>query len=274
MTLGIAWVRHQGETREFVVAIDSRLSGGQAWDCCPKLLVLPRSDCVLGFAGDTHDAYPLMIQIQNAINMYPKTRDRTIDVVHLRGHMTRVFQHMREFIHSLPRGQREPTPLDANFIFGGYSWREKDFRFWKLRGDGQRFIAEPPNHWGANPRQWRIHFVGDDEVIGDAKKRLAAILRGRGKLPDGDFDMEPFEVLRDIIRGGRFPSVGGAPQLVKVYEHMNTLPFALYWPDRASGKVTALGRPLMEYEVPSWPVLDPDDIRFRPDDTAIHVQMK
>jgi hypothetical protein len=274
MTLGIAWVRQQGETRELVVAFDSRLSGGQAWDGCPKLLLFPRSDCILGFAGDTLDAYPLMLQMQNAINMYPKTRDRTLDVVHLKGHMTRVFHHMRKYIHTLPRGQQEPTPLDVDFIFGGYSWREKDFRFWKLRASGQSFVPEPAEHWGKEPDRWRIKFVGDKEPIKSAKKRLAALLKDRDKLPAGDFDMEPFEVLRDIIRSGQFPSVGGPPQLVKVYEHMNTLPFALFWPTKESKKVTALGRPLMDYELPSWPVLDPDDIRFRPDDEAIHTQLR
>jgi hypothetical protein len=274
MTLGMAWVRQQGAVREFVVAIDSRLSGGQAWDGCPKILILPRSDCVLGFAGDTHDAYPLMIQMQNAINMYPKTRDRAVDVADLKGHMTRVFRYMREFITCLPRGQHEPAPSDATFIFGGYSWRKKDFRFWKLRASGRGFVADPPHHWGSEPDRWRIHFVGDYEAITDAKQRLVDMLKERNKLPSGDFDMEPFEVLRDIIRSKKFFSVGGPPQLVKVYEHMNTLPFGLYWPDKISGKVAALGRPLMDYEFSSWPILDPDNIHFRPDDAAVHVQMR
>jgi hypothetical protein len=274
VTLGMGWVREVGQTREFVAAIDNRLSGGQAWDCCPKLLILPRSDCVLAFAGDTHDAYPLMLQIQNAINMYPKTRDRTIDIVHLKGHMSRVFRHMREFINNLPRGQEEPSPLDVSFLFGGYSWRDKDFRFWKLRGDEQRFVAEPPHHWGPEKNRLRIQFVGDQMVVVEAKKQLAKKMRQKGKLPDGNFDMEPFEVLRDLIRSNQFPSVGGAPQLIKVYEHMNVLPFGLYWPDRKSGKVAALGRPLMDYEISSWPVLDPDDIQFKPDDAATHVQLR
>jgi hypothetical protein len=228
MTLGMAWVRQQGGTSEFLLAFDSRLSGGQAWDGCPKLLLFPRGDCVLGFSGTTFDAYPLMIQIQNAINMYPKTRDRTVDIVHLKGHMTRVFQHMRRFIHLLPQGLREPDPLEVDFIFGGYSWREKDFRFWKLRGSGQTFIPESPQNWSADRRRWRIQFVGDKDAVKDAKQRIAILLREKDKLPGGDFDMEPFEVLRDIIRTGKYPSIGGPPQLAKVYEHMNSLPFALY----------------------------------------------
>lgn len=264
MTLGMGWVRSVGETREFVVAVDSRLSGGQSWDCCPKLLLLPRSDCVLCFSGDTHDAYPLMLQIQNAINMYGKTRDRTVDVTQMRGHMMRVFKHMRTFVHELPRGQDEPPQADVRFIFGGYSWRHKDFRFWRIRGRGAGFEMESPDQWGPEDEKWRIHFIGDEAPIIEAKKKLARLLRSRGKLPEGDFDMEPFEVLRDIIREGQFRTVGGPPQLAKVYEHMNTVPFAIYWPDRETGEVSLLGRPLLPYEVPEWPILDPDDIQFRP----------
>jgi len=265
MTLGMAWVRKVGQTCEFIVAIDSRLSGGQAWDGCPKLLLLPRSDCVLCFAGDSNDAYPLMVQILNAINMHPRTRDRTIDIVHLKGHMSRVWKHMRTFIHSLPWGQQQAPPPDVSFIFGGYSWREKDFRFWKLVGGLNGFTAEAPQHWGADRDSWRIQFVGDPDPIREAKQRLAKMLKSRGKLPDGDFDMEPFEVLRDIIRAGAYHSVGGPPQIAKVYEHMNAVPFALYWPNRSTGNATVLGRPLLDYELSNWPILDPDNVEFRPE---------
>jgi hypothetical protein len=71
--------------------------------------------------------------------------------------------------------------------------------------------------------------------------------------------MEPFEVLRDIIRSEKFPSVGGSPQVVKIYEHMNTVPFGVYWPDRASGQISVLGRPLMAYEKVGYSVIDPDN---------------
>jgi len=262
MTLGMAWVRHLGRTREFVVAVDSRLSGGRAWDCSPKLLMLPRSDCMLAFAGDSLDAYPLMLQIVNSINLHPRTLDRTIDIVHLKGHMARVWRSMRDFIHSLPRGQTVPDPYDVTFMFGGYSWREKDFRFWRMTSTGTTFTSENPKRWGPDYTTLRIHFFGDEPAVADAKKRLAKLMLERGKLPGGDFDMEPFEVLRDIIRSGVHNSVGGPPQMAKSYEHMNTVPFAIYWPDRASGHATVLGRPLMEYELPRWPIVDPDNILF------------
>jgi hypothetical protein len=73
------------------------------------------------------------------------------------------------------------------------------------------------------------------------------------------FDMEPFEVLRDMLRSNRYSSIGGAPQLVKIYEHMNATPFGVYWPSKDSGEATMLGRPLLNYERPSWGILDPDN---------------
>lgn len=53
MTLSVSWVREFGETKELIVATDSRLRWGQAWDCCPKIMMLPRGDSVLCFAGET-----------------------------------------------------------------------------------------------------------------------------------------------------------------------------------------------------------------------------
>src|SRR5271157_2669871 len=80
--------------------------------------------------------------------------------------MTRIFHHIHKFVHTLPHGERVPSPLDVDFIFGGYSWREKDFRFWKLRAIGQGFLSKPPDHWGKEPDQWRIQFVGDEDATG------------------------------------------------------------------------------------------------------------
>jgi hypothetical protein len=71
--------------------------------------------------------------------------------------------------------------------------------------------------------------------------------------------MEPFEVLRDMIREGIDPAIGGPPQVVKVYRHLNASPFGVYWPSRTNGRITLLGRPLLDYERFAGLVLDPDD---------------
>jgi hypothetical protein len=224
-------------------------------------MLLPRSDCVLSFAGDTLDAYPLMLQAFNAIDTFTRLKTRATDLSHLKGHLVRVFNRSREFISGLPHGQALPDPAAATFLLAGYSWRLKDFRIWTLLFDLsiQRYTFRPTRDWlGQEGESKRIAFIGDEDPILDAKARLVENLRAKERLVSGGLNMEPFEVLRDIIRSKVFPSVGGAPQLVKIYEHMNVHPFGVYWPNRESGIVNLLGRPLMNYERPASGTLDPD----------------
>ncbi len=244
-----------------VVASDSRLSGGQHWDANPKIMLLPRSDAVLSFGGDTDDAYPLMLQAWNAIEMFGPAKSRSMDLADLKGHLVRVFNHSRRFIGGLPRGQRTPNPpvpfLPSAATPGGL-WR---FHIWKLFYDASisKFTFKPAGEWRGQDAESHklIEYLGDDEAIDEAKRRLVDLLRARGKISTGSFDMEPFEVLRDIIRANGFPGVGGPIQLVKIYEHANVAPIGVLWPDKA-GSVSLLGRPLMAYELMPWGVIDPD----------------
>lgn len=262
MTLGLAWVRTLGNTRELVVASDSRLSGGKFWDANPKIMLTPRSDCVLSFAGDTADAYPLMLQAYNAIKSHARLSSREIDITTLKGHLVRVFNRSREFMSNFPAGEGRPDG-DATFVLSGYSWRRREFCIWRLHFDRSinRYTFQPINPWpgqdGAEPRQ--VAFIGDVEPVKAAKEMLVERLRSSGKLRSGGLNMEPFEVLRDIVRAESFSSVGGPPQMVKIYEHMNVRVVPIFWPNRASEIATILGRPLMAYEKPSSTPLDPDE---------------
>jgi hypothetical protein len=261
MTLGIAWVRNIGGVRELVVASDSRLSGGQHWDSNPKIMLLPRSDAVISFAGQTDDAYPLMLQVFNAILMHPAARDRALDLPELKGHLLRVINKARSVISDLPRGHSGAVIKDARFMFSGYSWRQKRFRVWTLHFDKEidRFTFRPMSPWKAQTGSTKeVAFVGDTSVVLAAKAALVSLLRDRGKIKSGGLDMEPFEVLRDMLRAQKYPEIGGAPQLVKVYEYMNSHAFPVLWPTAESGQVSLLGRPLLPYEKPAGRIVDPD----------------
>jgi hypothetical protein len=204
-----------------------------------------------------------MIQAQNAISMFRKALNRGMDLPDLKGHLLRIFNHSRTFIHHPPVGQETPDPPDASFILAGYSWRKKAFLIWQLHYNSSisKFTFRPIHAWPGQEQNALklICYIGDEDAIATARSSLIERLRGLGKLPNGNLDMEPFEVLRDIIRSEKFPSVGGSPQVVKLYEHMNTVPFGVYWPDRASGQISVLGRPLMDYERVGYSVIDPDN---------------
>jgi hypothetical protein len=224
-------------------------------------MLLPRSDAVLSFGGDTDDAYPLMLQAWNAIEMFGPAKNRSMDLADLKGHLIRVFNHSRKFIGGLPRGQTAPSDPGAIFGFSGFSWRTRRFHIWKLYYDPSinAFTFRPTGEWGGQDADTHklIDYLGDKDAIDEAKRRLVSLLRERSKISTGSFDMEPFEVLRDIIRSKTFPSVGGPIQLVKIYEHANTVPVGILWPDK-EGSVSLLGRPLMAYETIPWGVIDPD----------------
>src|SRR5579863_4037814 len=130
MTMCLVWVRSVGEAEELVIATDSRVRAGYAWDVAPKIIRFSRADYAICFAGDTADAYPLTLQIASAVDDYPKAKSRAMDLSDVKGHMVRVFNHMRKQIGDLPVGQKEPDVPQATFAFGGFCWRQQKFLVW------------------------------------------------------------------------------------------------------------------------------------------------
>lgn len=201
-----------------------------------------------------------MLQVAEAIRLYPGSLGRSVDIADAKGHGLRVFEQMLGLIGDFPVGQTTLTPpVDTEFIFGGYSWRYKEFRIWVLHFDRDigRYTFRPIHEWrGQDPGSQKVvAFIGDK--ADEAKVRLRELLHQRNRLTSGSLEMEPFEVLRDMIRSGEYPTIGGAPQLTKVYQHMSTQTFGVSWPD-INGQICVKGRPALEYEKFAAPHVDPD----------------
>jgi hypothetical protein len=256
MTLSLSWVRRVSHTEELIIASDSRLRFGCAWDCCPKIITLPRNDCAICFAGDTMYAYPIMIQIRNAIEMHPQLRSRALDIQEAKGHFLRIIAKMRKYIHDLPGDTSDPEAPSTVFIFAGYSWANQKFRIWNIKYDvrNNEFIHETPPTIMKTP----ISVTGDD--VPEIRKRIYDKLARKGKSASSGIDMEPFEVLRDKIRESSNSAIGGPPQIIKIYKHMNTMPYGVFWPDHKSKQVTYLGRAILDYEIIPYPIIDPDTL--------------
>lgn len=89
-------------------------------------------------------------------------------------------------------------------------------------------------------------FIGDQQSeVAPATKLLVDRIRPqRGQVLR--LDMEPLEVISAMIRDSEYDSIGGHPQVVKIYQHLATVPFVVQWADDRS----LLGRPLLPYEAP------------------------
>jgi hypothetical protein len=266
MTLSVAFIRRLPERvqrEELVFASDSRLSGGQRLDHGTKIFELPRTDALLSFAGQIEYAYPFAHQLITAIRIYPRSADRRYPLGKARGHMLRVFEQMYRSIHGLPVGQLLPIEGDppVQFLFGGYIWHTKRFGIWYVDLDR---IARTFRF----RRGGRFFFIGDKDAVVEARRRTQQLLRVRGR-DSLTIDMEPFEVLRDIIREGRYAYVGGAPQVAKVYEHLNTQFFATVWSHNGKRIPHIFGRPVVGMETCSWPLFEPDALMFNVDHASL-----
>lgn len=257
MTLSLAWIRKNKDTEELVLASDSRLRFGKAWDGCSKVFPLLRGDCALAFAGDTEYAYPLIHQVMTAVNAHPKAAERAMDISSLRGYLLRIFNDMEQWIHDFPVGNYENEPPDIRFIFAGFSWQKSEFKIWIInyKRSERRFVYHTPRTFHGN----RLGAIGDS--VPEFKARLIDLMDSKKKRNGMGFDYEPFEILRDIIRDETDPAIGGAPVLLKVYKHMNSMPYSVYWPKRKNGKPTLLGRPLMAFEKTLYLHFDPDMLK-------------
>lgn len=282
MTIAIAWVRKVGTCEELVFVSDSRLSGdGDNFDMCPKILSLPRNDCAISFAGYTGHAFPMMLQLSLAIDSHAPAKRGSLDLATLRTHALKIFGRMaRELNRSEYVNTSEDADPLATFLFGGYSWVKKKFRFWRIRYDSRQGIfAAHPVDWlmysheaggivfrkgkfrGDVENLGHIAFVGDQASVARdllIQKMNANAIESHQPKP---LDMEPFEVVRDMLRDpDHSETIGGAPQIMKVYQYMRTAPLGVFWPDKATGKVHLQGRQLLGYERTERWVLDPDTL--------------
>lgn len=265
MTLTMAWIRNVAAQEELIFASDSRLSGGEDWDCCPKILLLPRGDCLLAFAGETRDAYPLMLQFRNWLDIHPKAKSRALDVNDLKKRMRLVFNDMRLFITDLPNKQKRPDPAKCSMIFGGWSWKKLQFKIWRFyyRKEEDGFDFEPMGSGIKVGKDHPVIFAGDTDAVKHARDHIIKLLKERDRFHTPYLDMEPFEALREVIRNKKFGDVGGPPQLAKIYRHGNVQPYAVRWPMPKKREFSVLGRPLFPGEVNRLPIVDPDNIVFR-----------
>jgi hypothetical protein len=255
MTLSLAWIRKSGDNDQLIFASDSRLRSFGSWDTNPKIFPLERTDCAISFAGDTAYSYPLITQIQSFIKSYPKSQSRYQDIRHFKGHLLNMINHMLKF-----KSDYE-VPI-VRFLFGGYSWQKRKFYLWHIYYDKteKQFVGPEVHTWKGIKVNRPISFIGD--YYYEYRSRLIALMKEKKKFINGHFDMEPLEILVQMLKEGTYIDIGGPPQVLKVYEHMNRTPIAVKWSTDDTEYVSLLGRPLQDYEKTIYPVLDTETMNI------------
>lgn len=259
MTLAMAWVGQRKDgMKHLYIASDSRTRGGMVLDLCPKILPLPRSDCAICFAGDTAATYPLMLQLAGAINSHLPAKERSLDIRTLKPHILRVFT---DIINNVKDALEPIKPDDVQFLFCGYSWLSKTFEIWTF------YYSATEKKFAARPAKNMHSMMGQVAFIGDVAKKARAIfiqrLNSYQNVEPSHFEFEPFMVLRDMLRKAELhDTIGGAPQLVKIAEHMNTKVLGVKWKDGKESYTTIMGRRVFDYENTDNVTIDPDTFEY------------
>jgi len=242
----------KGETEELVFATDSCLTGGEKWNTGIKLFELPRKDCLLSFAGSTFRAYPLILNLVASIKFDQRLSSHQTDVKDVLDYLTELFSDLCADIKE-GVGDIHELRAEAEFLFGGWSWKLQQFCIWKLfySKDAGGFIFEDYH----NQKLSRTcAFLGDE--IESAKELY------RKEFDDDNFDaplnMEPLRVLSVMARDRKnYHSIEGALQIAKVYTSGTSEFFGVMWPS-IDGKPSFLGRELSLSNKPPVKYIDPD----------------
>ena len=267
MTIAAGWVRTlDNGAEELIFCSDSRLSNGKRFDHCQKTFRFARSDAIMCFAGGTDWAYPMIVAAINAADLHLPSQTRALSLAKFKSHVVNILNQMQREVHSFVRGENVP---DVTFLFGGYDWWAKCFRIWRIEFDEATSKFRSNERTGSN----RFGSLGKIEIAGDTEwtvamrdnlKKLAQTRYGLNmRQPDSaKFDLEPFEVIRDLLKGANAnDSIGGAPQAVKVYQYLNSADVGIFWPEVTGGRLFLAGRPLLEYECATVKsVLDPESL--------------
>ena len=270
MTVAIGWIRRVHNCEELVFISDSRLCGGHRWDECPKIMTMPREDCALCFAGNTDYAYPLMMQVNYSMGELNKIRTRAMDISDLSGYVLKHINHLSQSVYD----KADPKEQVGNeFLFGGYSWIEKRFLLWRYH----YVHSEGQYQKDKNPHRIVRNMPGNILVIGDQKETYKAELRKLLTERYGvqccnysgcGLDMEPFEALCNLLSNSQSSdTIGGAPQMVKIYQYQNSRPVGIYWPRKTSNPFenrTLLGRRMFEFEDTELWFMDPQNFYTYP----------
>lgn len=300
MTIIATWIAQNIENSEnkyLVVASDSRVTGGGAWDCCPKIFPLGREDSVIAFCGTTNFTYPLILQVLTTIKNYRKALSRELDICELAGHILKMLNGMLSSIKDAPFKE-----TDFKLILAGFSQKLNNFCVWEYRYDDFRNEENKKvsldRYEGDKAVQKKdklsIHrtildldkapilFFGDRTK--DAMEILLKKLSSKRHL-DGSNDefsyldkrylkranlgLIPLQVIAELSTDSEIYEIGGAPQIFKVYSYIRTLPFNVLWPYDNPRYIAHLGRPLLDYESSIYGCYDLRDLSLYTHQKAI-----
>lgn len=247
MTISLCWRRKFLGVDEIIFASDSRLSAGYRWDCAQKIFPIEGPNFCISFAGAADFAFPCIFQFQGMVRNY---RRFTVGAAPI-GDITGDFVAICNQMHSLVDDRQIAQFNQTQFIIGGYDF-ERGEPYQRIVSFDKASGAYRKQQFGGLRSGGKGFAIG---FVGDYRHEYFAALGNLIAEQKTELNFQPLEALKGVLeKHGRNSSIGGVPQVVKVYRHRNYLPYAVQ-PSAEEQEVFLFGRPLLEYERTFYPVL-------------------
>lgn len=252
MTISISWRRQFRNVDEIVFASDSRLSAGYRWDCAQKVFPIEGPNFAVSFAGNAEFALPCIFHLQEAVKTYGRYRTGAARIGEIAGEFVRIINQLRMIVDDQLNAQFDKT----SFLISGYDHHDGQPFQKKVLFNKQidRFCLYRFGGFKILEYGFRIGFVGDlwhcyRRALYEAMSKSSTVL-----------DYQPLSALWSVIsQQTKHSSVGGMPQIVKVYKSRNYLPYAVKEFD-GSQDVFLYGRPLLSHHISHYPLCSLDKI--------------
>jgi hypothetical protein len=231
MTLAAMWIETRDPKRpgygRLCFASDSRTTPGPI-EGVSKVLLFSRPDIAGVWAGDFRYASLLANHLDVALSATARMRDRAVDPARLfRRAQRQVVAHLEATMVSdtssylVNPGAQDPERM--TMLVAGYSIEHSQFVAMRISWDLSAERWQTSVVWVV-PR--RVTWLGDRRYC-ERARALAKTIRSRRTAEDSDWHMEPLAVI-DKYRGDpNATSIGGDPQLAKVFIHGAAVAYAI-----------------------------------------------
>ncbi len=251
MTISTVWQRKFAGVDEIIFASDSRLSAGYRWDCAQKIFPIEGPNFCISFAGHADFAFPCIFQFQCMVKNYPRFATGAAPIAVAAKDFLAIVNQLHELVDDRMLAQFHQT----EFLLAGYDFFTGEMYGKSIRYDEETNIYKRFDLGGikSGEVQATVGFAGDGyhEFFKGLGTKIAA--------QKTELNYQPLETLNDVIlQQDKYSTIGGNPQIVKVYRHRNFLPYAVRQNENA--EVTLFGRPLLQYERTLYPVVSMDKV--------------
>lgn len=191
-------------------------------------------------SGDATTAYAFLIQAMNACLLLDGNEAGRTDIRYLARKLRDLYAESRREVGDLRPGQTKADVPELDVVLFGWSWRRLRYEAYSYKYDRMGAMVMTPIRDLEESTAYGVYFAGDASK--EAKARLRTILdyADAPRPMSGDpgaseaakemvLDWEPLEVLQQLIDDPDARTVGGAPQMLKIYQ--NGLTEAFVWRD-------------------------------------------